>query len=130
VAELAEFLCVDTERVVDAMAIEDVCHPRSLNGLMPSLESDQAVTLEESLGAEDSEMASVEVRVLLKQALARLAPRLRKVIALRFYEGLSQKSAASRLGVSQMQVSRLERRALDQLRSRAATELDGLVPIG
>ena len=49
-----------------------------------------------------------------------LDPRLREVIELRFYQNLSQEKAAGRLGVSQMQVSRLERRALDRLRCQVA----------
>jgi RNA polymerase sigma-B factor len=129
VAAIANALGVDLDRVVEAMTLEDTCHPQSLNSLMDSPHYDYAVTREEFLGEEDPALTSADTRLVVEQALAALEPRLREVIMLCFYEELSQKEAASRLGVSQMQVSRLQRRALDQLRGQAA-HLDGLISAG
>ncbi len=56
----------------------------------------------------------------LRLAVAALAPRERAVIDLRYGRGLTQTAAAKVLGVSQVQVSRLERRALEELRRRMA----------
>jgi RNA polymerase sigma-B factor len=116
--EIANDLGVDLKQVVEAMAMEDTCHPSSLDRMLPGHEDDRL--LEELLGAEDPELARVEERVGWKQALERLDPRLRQVIELRYYQNLSQEKAAGRLGVSQMQVSRLERRAIDRLRCQVA----------
>jgi RNA polymerase sigma-B factor len=118
VAELAEALGLDLERVVEAMAMEETCHPRSLDALLRSSDSEHTGVLEQCLGQEDPELERVETCVACRQALALLEPRLRTVIQLRYYQNLTQKQAARRLGVSQMQVSRLERRALHQLEDK------------
>ncbi|MCD8358373.1 MAG: sigma-70 family RNA polymerase sigma factor [Oscillospiraceae bacterium] len=73
-------------------------------------------TLEGLLGDDGQEERLVE-RVALFDAMERLAERERMVIALRFFHGMTQQRAAQVIGVSQVQVSRLERRALEQLRA-------------
>ena len=55
-------------------------------------------------------------RLTLRSAIACLPEREQQVLLLRYYKGLTQMNAARVLGVSQVQVSRLERRALDKLR--------------
>ena len=55
-------------------------------------------------------------KLALREAIAALPEREQQVIALRFYRGLTQDRAARVLGVSQVQVSRLERRAVNRLR--------------
>jgi RNA polymerase sigma-B factor len=119
-AETARDLGVDLEQVVEAMATEDTCHPASFDQMPPGHEEDRSALSEECLGAEDPELARVEERIGWRQVLDHLDPRLREVIELRFYQNLSQEKAAGRLGVSQMQVSRLERRAIDRLRCQVA----------
>src|SRR5207244_2535510 len=122
-AALQQLHCLgnaDVEDVVEAMAMEDTCHPSSFDQVPPGVEEDRSALSEEFLGAEDPELARVEERIGWRQVLNHLDPRLREVIELRFYQNLSQEKAAGRLGVSQMQVSRLERRALDRLRCQVA----------
>lgn len=116
VAALARTLGVDPDRVLDAMRMEETCHPRSLDRIVESLDIDRPTTLEESLGEEDPAIARVEERIAWRQEVATLEPRLQRVIELRYYGHLSQQEAARHLGISQMHVSRLERRALDRLR--------------
>lgn len=55
-------------------------------------------------------------RLTLRSAIAALPEREQQVLLLRYYKGLTQMNTARVLGVSQVQVSRLERRALDKLR--------------
>jgi RNA polymerase sigma-B factor len=119
-SEVADALGVELERVVEAMALEEICAPRSLDEVMESLEHGQALTLEEQVGVPDPELARVEERIAWGQVLAELEPRIRKLLELRFYDNLSQNETGQRLGISQMQVSRLERRALEKLRERFA----------
>ena len=61
----------------------------------------------------------------LREALRQLPERERQVIALRFYHGLTQQRAAGILHISQVQVSRLERRAVERLREWLATSSAG-----
>ncbi len=72
-------------------------------------------TLEHLLSADD-ETERVLERVSLREAIDRLPERERRVIALRYFHDMTQDAAARVLGVSQVQVSRLERRAIAKLR--------------
>ncbi|MBQ6540604.1 MAG: sigma-70 family RNA polymerase sigma factor [Oscillospiraceae bacterium] len=76
---------------------------------------DEGFTLEQVLGDQGMEDRLVE-RVALKEAVEALPERERTAIVLRYYHGLTQEAAARIMGVSQVQVSRLERRAVDKLR--------------
>ena len=75
----------------------------------------EGLTLESVLGDEGMEEGIVE-REALRAAIAQLTDRERQVILLRFYRGMTQERSARILGVSQVQVSRIERRAVDHLR--------------
>ena len=71
-------------------------------------------SLEDMLG-ESPEEGLIE-RVSLRTAIDRLPERERKLIFLRYYKGLTQDKTAKLLGVSQVQVSRLEKKAIQFLR--------------
>ena len=72
----------------------------------------------ESVLGEDGMEDHVVERVALRAAIDSLPERERQVILLRFYKNLTQDKAAKVLGVSQVQVSRIERRAMEHLRSK------------
>jgi RNA polymerase sigma-B factor len=76
----------------------------------------------EQIGTVDPELARVEMRDLLDRAMVHLTPRERAIMAMRFYEQMSQSEIARRLGISQMHVSRLQRAALEQLRKYVPQE--------
>ena len=59
-------------------------------------------------------------RLTLRAAISSLPKREQQVLLLRYYRGMTQMNVARVLGVSQVQVSRLERRALDKLRRELA----------
>ena len=74
----------------------------------------------ESLGDDDLGFARAEARAMLADSLHELEPREREIVRLRFYEGLTQREIAERIGISQMHVSRLIRRTVERLRDRIA----------
>ncbi len=76
---------------------------------------EEGFTLEQVLGDSAEEEKLVE-RVALREAIGGLPDRERKVIVLRYYRGMTQSGAARVLGVSQVQVSRIEKRAVGRLR--------------
>jgi len=76
---------------------------------------EEGFSLEQVLGDYGQEERLIET-VALKSAIATLPEREGKVIALRYFHGMTQDSTARVLGVSQVQVSRLERRAMEELR--------------
>lgn len=79
-------------------------------------ETGDGLTLESALGGESFEEAVVE-REALRGAIASLPERERQVILLRYYRSFTQEKCARVLGVSQVQVSRIERRAVGHLRA-------------
>ena len=89
---------------------------------MSSLQAESRETglaLEGMLGSESPEEGLVE-RVALRTAIDRLPERERKLILLRYYKGLTQDKTAKILGISQVQVSRLEKKTLQALRQELA----------
>ena len=72
--------------------------------------------LGELIGTEDFDLSRIEFHDELRSALEKLGKRERLIIYLRFYKELSQTEVARRLNISQMHVSRLQHRALRQLR--------------
>ena len=78
-------------------------------------ETIDGLTLEGVLGTEAPEEALVE-RIALREAIDQLPEKERMTILLRYFKGLTQERTARVLGVSQVQVSRLERRGLKRLR--------------
>ena len=73
------------------------------------------------VGEESFEERTVE-RVALREAIGRLPPEDRRLIDLRYFRGLTQQAAAQLLGISQVQVSRKEKRALARLREFFSSE--------
>lgn len=71
----------------------------------------------DSLGEEDVALDEVLTRETLRPVLAKLEPRERRIIALRFVRGMSQAQIAEEVGISQMHVSRLLSRTLTRLRA-------------
>jgi RNA polymerase sigma-B factor len=102
--------------------MEETCHPCSLDKVVGLNPEYRPLTLGESLGKEDENLRQVEARVAWEQILDHLAPQMRRIIELRYFHQLSQSEAGQRLGISQMHVSRLERRALDLLRAQVRVD--------
>jgi RNA polymerase sigma-B factor len=73
-----------------------------------------------ALGREDGQLRAVERDLLVDSLLRRLGPRERLIIRLRFFDEMTQSEIAARVGLSQMQVSRLIRHSLAHLRALAA----------
>ena len=122
VSELAERLGVKPEEVTEAMEIGPAYMPLSLDQPIGSADGQEGRAIAEQIGTADPELDRVEMRDLLDRAMVHLTPRERAIMAMRFYEQMSQSEIARRLGISQMHVSRLQRAALEQLRKYVPQE--------
>ena len=111
VAELAEATGAGEEAVLEAMEAGQGYRNASID--VPDRQDE---TLASRLSSEDTTYSAVDDRALLAPALEKLAPRERTILRLRFFEGLTQSEIASRVGVSQMHVSRLLAASLERLR--------------
>ncbi|NLU67808.1 RNA polymerase sigma factor SigF [Streptomyces sp. HNM0574] len=121
VAELASCLGVSEDDVVDGLAVGNAYTASSLDS--PSLEEDGGEgSLADRLGYEDTALEGVEYRESLKPLLAKLPPRERQIIMLRFFANMTQSQIGEEVGISQMHVSRLPTRTLAQLREGLITE--------
>lgn len=116
--DIAEHLGVDLEDVIDAMSADGCFTAASLD--VPVVGDDAAAPLD-LLGALDDGLGAADARLALAPVLRHLAPRDREILYLRFFEGLQQREIGERVGVSQMQVSRILARILARLRE----ELEG-----
>lgn len=97
---------------------EDVAMAETATSAAESIQretGEEGFTLEAVLTNGDEEERIIE-HIALKEAISQLAQRERMVIDLRFFRGLTQDKAAKILGVSQVQVSRIEKKALQELR--------------
>ena len=97
---------------------EDIAFAETATGPAESLQresGEDGFTLELVLGDFSAEEKMVE-HVALRAAIEKLPARERQVVALRYYHGMTQQSCAKVMHVSQVQISRIERRAVDQLR--------------
>ncbi|MEA2644326.1 MAG: polymerase sigma-B factor [Chloroflexota bacterium] len=122
VTELAERLGVPPEDVTEAMEMGPAYMPLSLDQPIGSGDGQEGRAISEQIGNPDPELDRVEMRDLLDRAMVHLTPRERSIMAMRFYEQMSQSEIARRLGISQMHVSRLQRAALEQLRKYVPQE--------
>ena len=118
VAEIAESLNSSAEQVLEAMEASSAYDAVSLDSYRFGDEGD-GETYAESIGFEDERFDLVEYGATIAPTLQALPARDRIVLHLRFVEDLTQAEIAARVGVSQMHVSRLIRRALDRLRTVA-----------
>jgi RNA polymerase sigma-B factor len=115
-AEIAEYLGSTVELVLEAREATEACRVASLDGLR----EDDAPPLEERLAADEPGFDRVDGSATLTTLLAQLPRRERRILCLRYIADLTQAEVGALVGVSQMQVSRLERAALASLQRDAA----------
>jgi RNA polymerase sigma-B factor len=117
VSEIAERLGESEEDVAAAIGAHDWLHPLSLDEIRESAAGEETEALAERVGATDSLLEAAELRILVRQALGELPARLRHVLQRRYFQQRTQMEVSRELGLSQMQISRMERQALARLRS-------------
>jgi len=120
IAELAKAAGVDEEQVLEALESGQAYTTVSLSA--PAGHGDDGdLDPLESLGTLEHEYEVSEDRAVLAPGLKALDERERRIIHLRFWEGLTQSQIAQQVGISQMHVSRLIRRSLEKVREEIAT---------
>jgi RNA polymerase sigma-B factor len=113
--ELAEAIGCTVEEIVEGIESSNAYSTLSLDASDDS--DDGAATMLDAIGIDDEGLEHVEIRESIKPLLDRLAPREKKILLLRFFKNMTQSQIAEEIGVSQMHVSRLLNRTLEQLRT-------------
>jgi RNA polymerase sigma-B factor len=118
VNELAGYLELSTEEVIDALQAIQAYESLSLDAPRPGA-TDEDASFVDLLGEEDGRYELVELDATVGAVIGQIPMRERQILRMRFVEDLTQTQIAERVGISQMQVSRLLRRSLEQLRTLA-----------
>jgi RNA polymerase sigma-B factor len=123
VPDLAERLELSDEEVLEALQVTRAYRLTSLDAPRDEADEDR-VTVGATIGTDDDGFHHAEIRATLRNLSVILTPRERLVLHLRYDRDLTQREIGERVGISQMQISRILRRAIEKLRSYAgATEL-------
>lgn len=112
--ELAEAIGCSVEEIVEGIESSNAYSTLSLDASDDG--DDGAATMLDAIGIDDEGLEHVEIRESIKPLLDRLPPREKKILLLRFFKNMTQSQIAAEIGVSQMHVSRLLNRTLEQLR--------------
>ena len=121
VAEIADYLGSSVDEVLEAMESSSAYSSVPLEG-GGSGEDDESPSVIDHYATEDPDLAASDDRIVLEQAIADFSPREQEIIKMRFEQGLTQVEIAEREGISQVQVSRLLRRALRRLQDKIDPE--------
>ncbi len=114
--ELAETIGCSVEEIIEGIESGNAYSTLSLDATDDSGE-DGGASMLELMGLDDDELEHIEIRESIKPLLEALPPREKRILLLRFFRNKTQSEIAEEIGVSQMHVSRLLSRTLDQLRA-------------
>jgi RNA polymerase sigma-B factor len=120
-AELAQATGLSLEGVLEALQVGGMQRALSLDAPASS-DEDGSAALGDLLGGDDAELARAHDRTLLASLLRTVTPLEREILRLRFVEDLTQSEIGERIGVSQMQISRILRGALTRMRAAARVD--------
>jgi RNA polymerase sigma-B factor len=126
IQEIAAAINLSVEETLEVIEAAEAYTSSSLDAPAAGAERDESSTFGETLGEVDERFELIEYRSVIDSTLLALSERERQVLAYRFGDDMTQSEIAARIGVSQMHVSRLIRRALERLRTVA--EAQGELP--
>ena len=115
VNDLAQAMQLSEERVLELMEMQRSVSVSSLERIIGDEESESAI--KDFLGSEDEGFAHIETKAFIEQAFTCLDEVEQRILKERFWQHLPQSAVAVNLGVSQMYISRAERRILKKLRA-------------
>ena len=113
IVEISKILGLRREDVVTAL--DAIMDPVSLFDPVYSDGGDALCVMDQVRDAKNTDDSWLE-RIALKEAISRLGERERKILAMRFFQGKTQMEVSAEVGISQAQVSRLEKNAINQIR--------------
>jgi RNA polymerase sigma-B factor len=118
--EHAERIGCSVEEVLEGIESSNAYSTLSLDA--SDGDDDGGGSMLDAIGIEDANLEHVEIRESIKPLLDRLGAREKRILLLRFFKNMTQSQIAEEIGVSQMHVSRLLSRTLEQLRTSLEQE--------
>ncbi|UCZ53690.1 RNA polymerase sigma factor SigB [Bacillus shivajii] len=122
VVEIAEHIGVSEEEVLETMEMGKSYQALSVDRSIEADDEGSAVTLLDLVGSNEAGYEQTDQHLLLEKAFEVLTDREKQILQLTYFDNLSQKETGEKLGISQMHVSRLQRRALQKLRESIRIE--------
>ena len=113
VGELAELCNISPEEA--AIALDAIAPVSSLS---ETVYGEEGITLEGTIADEDNDIEKLSDKIALNQAISRMQPLWQKIVLLRYYRDMTQQQTADRLGLSQVKVSREEKKIMAFLREQ------------
>ncbi len=115
IEEIASHLELSVEETIEVLSCRESYHYVSLDTPLSS-EGESAATIGDLIGSGTNDYQTVDNRLDLEEALEQLKEEEKKVLILAYHGGRSQRDIAEELGVSQMSVSRIQKRAIEKLK--------------
>jgi RNA polymerase sigma-B factor len=112
--EIAECLGLSLEETIEVLSVRDNYHYIPLDA--PLKNNEEGTTIGEIIGSPFDDFKDMEKRLDLQDVLVQLKEGERKVLYLAYNEGYSQREIAKHLGISQMSISRIQKRAIEKLK--------------
>lgn len=122
VEEIARHLEISEEEVLEAMEMGKSYQALSVDHSIEADSDGSTVTLLDIVGSQDEGYEKVDQRLVLNKVLHVLSDRERQIIQCTYIENMSQKDTGEKLGISQMHVSRLQRKAIKKLKEAIEKE--------
>ena len=116
VEEIADRIGVSVDELLEAMESSSAYSAVPLEG--GGSDDEEAPAVIDHYASVDRDLEASDDRIVLEEAIAGFAPREKDIIRMRFIDGLTQVEIAERLGISQVQVSRLLRRTLKRIQEK------------
>ena len=119
ISEMAARLDISSEELV--MAMEAGCSPESLYSTVNEGDNSPILLIDRINGGGDSGEVDLIDKIALRQVLDTLQPREKQIIILRYFKEKTQVQIAKMLGISQVQVSRIEKKILEEIRKKISS---------
>ncbi|WP_432662111.1 SigB/SigF/SigG family RNA polymerase sigma factor [Wukongibacter baidiensis] len=117
VKDIAEYLAVTEEAVLEAMEASQVYTPKSLDVSYDNNGDDKEVQLKDIIGEDDKSFDKFENMDFIQKCMEKFNEAEVKIVEDRFFNNMTQVDVAARLGVSQMTVSRMEKKIISKFRN-------------
>lgn len=124
--EISDFLDLSEEEVLESIEASQVYSPHSIDAIFDTGVDDGQVSLRDFLGEEDETFEEIEFKEFLKSLASDLTDVETKIFLDRYLDNKTQIIIAEELGVSQMTVSRLEKKIIEGMKLKLGDELHGL----
>jgi len=116
IPELAEYLNVSEEQILEALEAGNVYSPQSLDEPYNSSQEDRDMTLKDLIGVDDINLTYTENKDFIERTVKKLSEKELKVLKGRYFKQKTQSEIARELSVSQMTISRIEKKIIEKFR--------------